>query len=333
MKCIAQQDLVIAVDGSGSMRQHGFDILQRFVKKYVEQYETMYFGAEAVQLAIVQFGNGVILEDGKTVSPARLVQELTFSMEDVIKAVDGLKWMKGFTNLAQGFIAAEQAFTLGGRRSAQAAVMVITDGKPSFNFQTTEMVEQLDDKGVQRYFFLVETHLADLKDGGVGLSTDKQMTTLMREWASQPWETNIVSVPALDILDADSAMWAERALVKFCPEAYSPSEAMWEEINYGYAHVKDGGYCGEMLQDNLLATDTESAETCAALVSGAGGKSFMLGVGWARGKCYMGAMDVTEAQFAGWQKNRVNPECTEGEGWRSSTLYDFYAMEPVSDGY
>lgn len=333
MHCIAQQDLVVAIDGSGSMRQFGFEILRKFVKAFLSNYETMYFGEKAVQLSIVQFGNGVIEDDGKTVSPARLLQPLTFDMSLITKALDEMEFKRGFTNLAQGFEAAEKAITLGARRSAQSAILVITDGKPSFNFQTTEMVEQLDDKGVQRYFLLVETHMADLRDGGVGLSTDPTMATLMRRWASQPWETNIVSVPSLDVLDADTSIWAEKALVQFCPEAYSPSEAMWEEANYGYAHVKDGGYCGEMEDYNLLATDTESAETCAALVSGAGGQSFMLGISWARGKCYMGTMQVDSKQFHEWQMNRKDPACPEQDGWHSSALFDFYAMEPVSDEY
>ena len=82
-------------------------------------------------------------------------------------------------------------------------------------------------------------------------------------------------------------IFGDKALVKFCPLAHSPSELEWEEANYGYAHVKDGCYCGELIQDNLLTTEAGNVEQCAALVSGAGGTSFIFGVSFASGKCFM----------------------------------------------
>jgi hypothetical protein len=319
--CVAKQDLVIAIDGSGSVGAPGFEILKRFVKKLLDKYETQYWGDYAVKIGIVAFGNGIIMSDGKTVSPAITAKPLSFTMDEVQSAVAGLPFKKGFTNMAQAFSAAETAFMLGSRRAASSAVMVITDGKPSFNFMTNEMVEQLDDKGITRYFLLVNQE--DLQSNS---------NAMMLSWASQPWETNVVHVPGgLELLDSDPELWVEKVLVKFCPMAYSPADMMWEEISYGYAHVMDGGYCGTMSYANLLATDTQSAETCAALVSGAGGQSFILGVSWARGKCYMGSEDVvvTMAQFTTWQENRITPQCPDGTTKSSSTLYDFYAMEPA----
>jgi hypothetical protein len=319
--CIAHQDLVVAIDGSGSLRDSGFGILKKFVKKLLSRYETEYFGDEAVKIGIVLFGNGVIMPDGKTVSPAILSQPLTFDLAAVEAAVDGLPFKKGFTNMAQAFSTAEVAFIQGSRRGAQSAVLMVTDGKPSFNFMTTEMVEQLEDKGIQRYFLVVSEE-----------SLNDAPYKMMKEWASQPWETNLVHVTGgLSLLDADTDLWADKALVKFCPMAHSPSELMWEEASYGYAHVKDGGFCGEKLDDNLLSDDAGDAEQCAALVAGAGGHSFMLGVKFARGKCYMGTMSVSLDQFHEWQANRKAPACNEGEGWKSSALFDFYAMEPLEE--
>jgi len=321
--CVANQDLVIAIDGSGSVRESGFDILKKFVETLLKRYQTTYWGAEAVKIAIVLFGNGVIMPDGKTVSPAILSLPLSHDMEAIEGAVKGLPFKKGFTNMAQAFSMAETAFIQGSRRGSQSAVMVVTDGKPSFNFMTNEMVEQLDDKAIQRYFLLINEE--DLSSAS---------NKLMKQWASQPWETNLVHVPGgLALLDADMDIWADKALVKFCPNAYSPGDAAWEEASYGYAHIKDGGFCGEMSQDNLLTDSAGDAEQCAALVSGAGGQSFMLGVSFARGKCYLGTMEVNDAQWNEWQGKtaRVDPACNVGEGWKSSTLFDFYAMEPISE--
>merc|ERR1719316_1182019 len=159
--------------------------------------------------------------------------------------------------MAQAFATAENAFIQGSRRGSQSAVMMVTDGKPSFNFMTNEMVEQLDDKAIQRYFLLINEE--DLSSDG---------NKLMKSWASQPWQTNLVHVPGgLSLLDADTDLWADKALVKFCPMAYSPSDMEWEEISYGYAHVKDGGYCGEMLDENLLTARSHARPWSLALAA------------------------------------------------------------------
>jgi hypothetical protein len=317
--CVANQDLVIAVDGSGSIRDSGFKILKSFVTKLLSRYETEYWGNDAVKLSIVLFGNGIIMPDGKSVSPAIIRQPLTFDMAAVKTAVDELPFKKGFTNMAQAFAAAETAFTQGSRRGSQSAVLVVTDGKPSFNFMTTQMVEQLDDKAVSRYFLVVSEE-----------SLDSDAMGVIKSWASQPWETNLVHVPGgLALLESDPDTFADKALVKFCPNAYSPSDAQWEEINYGYAHVMDGHYCGDRLDENLLGT-VDDVEQCAALISGAEGQSFIYGVSFAVGKCYKGTVDVGEAQFNTWLGSKTAPACPEGVEKHASTLFDFYAMEPVA---
>jgi len=319
--CIAHQDLVLALDGSGSLLATGFDILKKFAKTLLGRYQTEYFGAEAVKIGVVLFGNGVVMPDGKTVSPAILSQPLTFDMNAVVTAVTDLPFKKGFTNMAQAFSAAETAFIQGSRQGAQSAVMLITDGMPSFNFMTTQMVEKLEDKGIQRYFMVVSEE-----------SLTEEPYSMMRDWASQPWETNLIHVAGgLAVLDADTDVWADKAIVKFCPMAHSPSELEWQEANYGYAHVKDGGYCGALREENLLTTEAGSVEQCAALVAGAGGQSFIFGVSFAGGKCYLGTLSVDEAQFSDWRSNKINPSCPEEGGWHTSALFDFYAMETIQE--
>jgi hypothetical protein len=326
--CVANQDLAIAIDGSGSLRQEGFDILKSFVGRLLERYQTEYWGSPAVKIAIILFGNGVIMPDGKSVSPAILSQPLTTDMSKIEETVKALPFKKGFTNMAQAFSSAETAFIQGSRRGSQSAVMVVTDGKPSFNFMTNEMVEQLEDKGIQRYFLLINSE--DLSSAS---------NRLMKSWASMPWETNLVHVNGgTELLDADMDLWADKALVKFCPNAYSPSDMAWEEESYGYIHVKDGGFCGTGKnlgkEYTLLTEDAMNAEACAAMAQGSLCETFLLGVAFARGKCFCGNMEVDTAQFAEWEKseNRVNPECKVDGGWKSSTLFDFYAMAPVAEG-
>jgi uncharacterized protein YegL len=322
--CIAKQDLVIAIDGSGSLQEKGFKTLVDWVSVLLERYVPSFYGDQAVKLGIVLFGNGVIMPDGKTVSPAINAQPLTFDKDAVKTALAGLPFKKGFTNMAQAFAMAEDMFTKGSRSYAQQSVMVVTDGKPSFSFMTNEMAEQLDDKGIMRYFVVVsETPMSDpsMKN--------------MKKWASQPWETNLVHVPGgVTLLEADTELWAEKAITKFCPQAHSAISESYEAQIYGYQHVKDAAWCGDAVntKQDILSENVENAEQCAALASGASRQSFVLGTSYKRGTCIGGTMEVTADMYSAWMsvEGKANPVCPEEEGWHSSTLYDFYVMEPVA---
>jgi len=265
-----------------------------------------------MKVGIIEFGNGIIMPDGVTVSPAMNVQPLTDSMSTVKSAVEGMVQKKGFTNMAQAFALAETMYTATGRKGAQSAILVITDGKPSFQFQTNELVQQLDDKGVSRFFVVIGDSESDLN--------------LMKKWASSPWETNLLHVPGLAVVEADEGMWAEKAITLFCPAAMSPSLLTVKESNGGFMHVKDGGYCGG--RGSLLSTEVNDAEGCAFLAQGAGAQSFLLGIWFRRGYCYAGQMNVDSAQYTAWSGGRAAPECPDG--WTNSMIFDFYAMEPVS---
>jgi len=311
--CIANQDLIIAVDGSGSVRADGFNSLKNYALDLLSKYHSQYFGAGAMKVGLIEFGNGIIMPDGVTVSPAMNVHTITADLGSVKGALEGMVQKKGFTNMAQAFALAETMYTAAGRKGAQSALMVITDGKPSFQFQTNELVQQLDDKGVQRFFVVV--------------SDDEKTLDLMKKWASMPWETNLLHVPGLAALDADRGVWSQKALTLFCPMAMSPELLNTKETAGGFMHVRDGGYCGE--RGALLSTEVSGADACAALAQGAGAQSFLLGIWFRRGYCYAGVMTVDTAQYEAWEGERIEPACPTD--WVNSMIFDYYAIEPLAE--
>jgi len=311
--CIAQQDLIIAVDGSGSVRENGFNILKNYALDLLSKYHSEYFGGQAMKVGLIEFGNGIIMEDGVTVSPAMNIHTISSDLNSVTTSLEGMVQKKGFTNMAQAFALAETMYTSSGRKGAQSALLVITDGKPSFQFQTNELVEQLDDKGVQRFFVVV--------------SDNQKSVDLMKTWASSPWETNLLHVPGLSPLEADQGVWSQKALTLFCPMAMSPSLLTTKEASGGFMHVKDGGYCGE--RGALLSTEVYNSEGCAFLAQGAGAQSFLLGIWFRRGYCYAGRMEVGATQYQEWEAARVAPSCPTD--WVESMIFDFYAIEPISE--
>merc|ERR1719353_1833148 len=137
--------------------------------------------------------------------------------------------------------------------------MNLKDGKPSFKFMTHEKVMQLKDKHIKLFFAPVTDFEGDeLK--------------LMQEWASAPWETHLVHVPGLEALKADEEIFAQKMLVKFCPEAISPSSMFIEEVEIGYMLIRENGHCGT--RGELLSKTVSGAADCAALASGAGASTF-----------------------------------------------------------
>jgi hypothetical protein len=318
--CIAVQDLVIAVDGSGSVREGGFNTLRNFALDLLSKYKSQYFGSEAMKVGLIEFGNGIIMEDGVTVSPAMNVNPITADLAAIKSGLEGMVQKKGFTNMAQAFALAETMYTSSGRKGAQSALLVITDGKPSFLFQTNELVEQLDDKGVSRFFVVV--------------TEDKKAVDVMKNWASAPWETNLLHVPGISPLEADLSVWSQKALTLFCPMSMSPQLLDVKESSGGFMHVKDGGFCGA--RGELLSTEIGDAAGCAFLAQGAGAQTFLLGIWFRRGYCYAGTFEVTADQYNEWEQERVNPECPEGDrdsnnGFTNSMIFDFYAIEPAEE--
>merc|ERR1719393_883162 len=177
-------------------------------------------------------------------------------------------------------------------------------------FTEAEKVMQLKDKHIKLFFAPVTDFEGDeLK--------------LMKEWASQPWETHLVHVPGIEPLQADEEVFAQKMLVQFCPEAISPSAMMYEEVEIGYMLVRENGHCGT--RGALLSKEVGGAADCAALASGAGVQAFSLGVRYARGRCYAEGLAVTTDLKDQFLKDRTNPPCPGGS-WEEDQLYDFYIL-------
>merc|ERR1719473_1324432 len=98
--CVATQDLVIAIDASGSLRETGFKTIKGFTARLMDKYMGMYYGEDDMKIAVVQFGNGEILSDGGIANALEII-ELTSEIDKVKTAIEGIEYKKGFTNMAQ----------------------------------------------------------------------------------------------------------------------------------------------------------------------------------------------------------------------------------------
>ena len=64
----------IAIDGSGSLRTTGFDIISDVAAELIDRYKSKYFDNAAIQIGVVLFGNGAVLADGTVSGPTRVAK-------------------------------------------------------------------------------------------------------------------------------------------------------------------------------------------------------------------------------------------------------------------
>jgi len=240
--CIAQMDFVVMLDGSGSMREKGYEILKEFTARLVERFKGEAYEAEASQIGVVQFGNGMVLPDkeshtGTTISPAKLIQGMEFDMKKVAEKIRSTVWEKGFTNLAQAFSTAQSIMMNGGRKSKPSTIVVVTDGKPTFKFETWNKVKQVKDEGVKVIMVIINDKLG------------KKDREFMKKLASGPDNENVVKIPGVKKLKADMDTYVTKALVHSCPRSQSPSAEGAMEASVGYAKLRENEWCGESNKD------------------------------------------------------------------------------------
>jgi len=172
---------VLAVDGSGSLRNTGFEMLKNYTGELVKKFVGKKFRRKLMKVGIVQFGNGEIEKDG-TVSKAKIIAPMTHNMKKLGKKIKAMKWEMGFTNMAQAFTMSENLFRDGGRKTAQSQVVVITDGKPSFKFMTQKAVDDLRDAGVHVNIVAVHDHKGS------------EDVKLMSKYASVPYQSHMMFI-------------------------------------------------------------------------------------------------------------------------------------------
>jgi len=315
--CIAQQDLVILIDGSGSLKQEGFDTLRNFAANLTTKYEDRYYGQDAMKVGVVLFGNGEVMPDG-TVASAIQVQELTTNIELVGTKIAAMQWQKGFTNLAQAFSMADTMLQQGGRSTAQSGVLVLFDGKYSFKFQTEQHAKKLKAEGVKIYMAPV-----------MASKEAKEMATI-KDWASQPWETNVEQIPGLQALEHNPELFTGKLVAKFCSDSMSPSVKLQVEDQSQYMLIRESGFpnkeCGEYIDAGVVT----SMDECANAARDKGRSAFAYGKGeYVKDHCFIEAIKIPAALFASLRDNRRDPPCPGG-AWQDNPYYDVYAIKPLS---
>jgi len=326
--CIAKQDLVIALDASGSLREKGYDIVRQFAVNLTRKYRAKYFGAPAAKIGVSLFGNGHLIEmgdGGTTIAPAINLQGLTFDLEVVRSKIAETKWQRGFTNMAQALSTADIILSQGGRPEAQSAVMVISDGKFSFKYQTAEKAQELKDKNVMIF-------MAPITE-----DRDKSLIEL-KKWASQPWETNYQRIPGLAALKNNNALFVQKLIAKFCPDAMSMSLRRANDNMRQYILIHEDGWASDACGAWKLLGEIKNKDDCARSARDENMPAFAFGRDFAFGACYGEVITVTQDYFDKYKHDPENPSpacgsadnCPDTCKWEENPYFNTYVINPAS---
>jgi len=328
--CIAKQDLVIALDASGSLREKGYKVVKAFAETVTTKYQPKYFGEPAIKMGVALFGNGKLVDmasGGTTIEPAINLQELTFDFEEVRKKIKETEWQRGFTNMAQAFVTADSILSEGGREDAQSAVLVISDGKFSFRYQTAEKAQELKDKNVMIY-------MAPITQGR------SKYLTFLKRWASQPWRTNYQQIPGLAALEHNQKLFAQKLVVKFCPDSMSPSLRRAKDDIRQYILIHEDGWASDECGAWVELAYTGSKDDCAKQAREGGMPGFAFGKDFAFGECYGEVVQVTQEFFNKYKVDPENPApacgskngCPNNCVWEENPYFNTYVINPASMG-
>merc|ERR1719171_406911 len=175
--CTAQMDMLVLIDGSGSVNWYGpgFEQERSFTKKL---FELMSFGAEGAKAGVILFS-----------WEAELVSPMTTDQAALIDAVDGMVWPHWNTDTAAALVMAETELTNSGRAEVSkqsTIVFLLTDGNANSMWSTKRAATDL--KEVATLYVVV-----------IGNNVNERQA---KKWPSYPEEEHYIKVEEFDLLES-----------------------------------------------------------------------------------------------------------------------------------
>jgi len=212
MKCKAKIDVILLIDGSGSLGQKGWEAelaaAQTLISAFEGDTSEMHLGAivysgpsswSGVENCFRKFGDADHL---KKVCKIDVLSPPTKSIAEVKEKVKNYVWPKGSTLTS---LALATAWTQidEGRADAKAIVIAITDGRPLFKWYTRYASYWVRKKA--RLMWVPVTRYAPL--------------AFIRSLATRRWQENVVKIDTFDDLKNNKNTITNHLISDLCPKA------------------------------------------------------------------------------------------------------------------
>jgi len=207
LKCNRTQDIVLLIDGSGSLGQQGWDAEIKAAKTFVtaftggkaEMSVILYSGPRTWGGVFKCFARNTKKVDREKICAIKTVTHFTADLKKIDSLITGLTWPRGSTLTSLALLNAKAEMALG-RKNAQANVIVFTDGRP-LSFRKTGVASKMVRK-VARLIWVPVTRYAPLK--------------WIKRWATRRWQENVVQVKTFSDLEDPSTI--TRIVANLCPK-------------------------------------------------------------------------------------------------------------------
>jgi hypothetical protein len=216
LTCAAKLDMVIMVDGSGSVEWSpgGFQQEKDFA---IHMFNLLEFGDEASKAGVVLFSWA-----------SELIADMTTDREDLRTKVNGMNWPGWNTDTAAGLSMAASLLSSGGRPDVpkeKTIAFLLTDGIPNDMTAANSAAE-----AIKEHARLIVVSVGGYIDQGV-----------LEGWASWPAEENVLNVEAFDELKS----WLKTMMSDICPELRCAEHLSGNGQDYHgcQQYTQDGVYC------------------------------------------------------------------------------------------
>eukprot|EP00929_Paragymnodinium_shiwhaense_P124050 TRINITY_DN988_c0_g1_i4.p1 TRINITY_DN988_c0_g1~~TRINITY_DN988_c0_g1_i4.p1 ORF type:complete len:1003 (-),score=315.27 TRINITY_DN988_c0_g1_i4:170-2938(-) len=186
LRCGSEEDIVLLLDGSGSLKSDGWKAIVDSAKMLANSF----LEGGKVNLAIVIFA-----------SKTEWVQHFSMDLKKTLENLDKVKWPKGGTKTSEALNMANSELSLG-RADAKSTVIVITDGAP-LSPKKTEEAAKVTRKDA-RLMFLAVTKMAPLAS--------------LKEMVSYPKQDNLL--PLQHFADLTDEKTNDFVVSAICPKIF-----------------------------------------------------------------------------------------------------------------
>jgi Mg-chelatase subunit ChlD len=210
LACNTTLDVILLIDGSGSLGKTGWDAEIKAAKAFVGAFKSA--SAGYIEMAVILFSgprtwSGVWRCTGRQpTSSASLescgIKQVTHYTDDLDKVdslITGLSWPQGSTLTSLALLTAKAEMTLG-RSDTHTVVVVLTDGRPLSYRKTYQASRQV--RKVARLMWVPITRYAPLRQ--------------IKWWATRRWEENVVVVKTFGDLEKPEVV--THIIANMCPK-------------------------------------------------------------------------------------------------------------------
>merc|ERR1719162_2089404 len=205
--CNRSLDVVLLIDGSGSLGKRGWAAEMIAAKTFVDAFSQ----SHKANMAVILYSgprtwSGVRKCTGKSAKKVSQkycgIQTITHFTEDMDKVkslINGLVWPRGSTLTSLALMTAKAELSLG-RKNSASNVIVFTDGRP-LSFRKTGMASRIVRKSA-RLVWIPVTKYAPRK--------------MIKKWATRRWQENVVFVPTFKKLQKPDVI--THIVANICPK-------------------------------------------------------------------------------------------------------------------